>query len=340
MSPEKPLLVVCGATGNQGGSVINYFLSQPSNPYALRGITRDPSSAKSQALAAQGVEMVAGDFNHPLSLDSAFKGASAIFGVNDFWVYFRNAEKRGEAEAKGENWGALSRDNDTQEIKSIIDAASRVPALERFVLASMANSNKLSGGKYAECYHFEGKAIAEDYGRQNQPELWKKTSVLYVGFYLENYLGPMSAFFLPKLNKTKSCLVLNLGDLLPSVSWPWCAAIDDTGVLVAGLLRSLPGQRVIGNREWLTMLDITKILAELVDATDVEVSSEPVSFDMGDTLVTTDNMHMIGFSAEFGYDGHLAGNEVTEPSKLGISLPSVKEWFQQQDWASKIQTVE
>jgi hypothetical protein len=134
-----------------------------------------------------------------LSLDSAFKGASAIFGVNDFWVYFRNAEKRGEAEAKGDNWGTLSRDNDTQEIKNIIDAASRVPTLERFVLASMANSNKLSGGRYAECYHFEGKAIAEDYCRESQAELWKKTSVLYVGFYLENYLGPMSAFFLPRL---------------------------------------------------------------------------------------------------------------------------------------------
>lgn len=127
------------------------------------------------------------DFNDPSSLDSAFKGASGIFSVNDFWVYFRNAGKRGEAEAKGENWDALSRDNDTQKIKNIADAASSVPTLERFVLASMANSNKLSGGKYAECYHFEGKTIAEDYCRESQPELWKKTSVLYVGFYLENY---------------------------------------------------------------------------------------------------------------------------------------------------------
>ncbi|KAK7219504.1 hypothetical protein V2G26_007507 [Clonostachys chloroleuca] len=150
MSPEQPLLVVCGAT-------------------------------------AQGVEMATCDFNDPSSLDSAFKGASGIFSVNDFWVYFRNAGKRGEAEAKGENWDALSRDNDTQKIKNIADAASSVPTLERFVLASMANSNKLSGGKYAECYHFEGKTIAEDYCRESQPEFWKKTSVLYVGFYLENY---------------------------------------------------------------------------------------------------------------------------------------------------------
>lgn len=84
MSSEKPLLVVLGATGTQGGSVLSYFLSLSPSPCALRGVTRDPSSPRSVSLASLGVEMVAGEFDNPSSLDAAFKGASVIFSVTDF----------------------------------------------------------------------------------------------------------------------------------------------------------------------------------------------------------------------------------------------------------------
>ena len=52
--------MVFGATGNQGGSVVNSILNDPraSQQYSVRGVTRDPSSAKAKALAAKGVECV------------------------------------------------------------------------------------------------------------------------------------------------------------------------------------------------------------------------------------------------------------------------------------------
>ena len=54
------LLVVFGATGNQGGSVIESVLADPraAKEYKIRGITRDPSKANAKALEAKGVEMV------------------------------------------------------------------------------------------------------------------------------------------------------------------------------------------------------------------------------------------------------------------------------------------
>ena len=57
---SKKLLVVFGATGNQGGSVIKSVLSDPkaAQEFKIRGITRDPSRPNAQALAAQGVECV------------------------------------------------------------------------------------------------------------------------------------------------------------------------------------------------------------------------------------------------------------------------------------------
>lgn len=53
-------LTVFGATGNQGGSVIEAVLSDPilSKEFKIRGITRDVAKPAAQALAAKGVELV------------------------------------------------------------------------------------------------------------------------------------------------------------------------------------------------------------------------------------------------------------------------------------------
>lgn len=57
---SRKIFVVFGATGNQGGSVINTFLSDPvlSEQFQLRGVTRDPSKESAAALSSKGVEMV------------------------------------------------------------------------------------------------------------------------------------------------------------------------------------------------------------------------------------------------------------------------------------------
>jgi hypothetical protein len=199
MSSGKPILVVCGATGNQGGSVIAHFLSQSPCPYAIRGITRNTQSEKSLALASKGVEMVAAEFSDRASLDAAFSGASVIFGTTDFWVYFDNDKNREKAKAAGKSHIVLSHDFDIQQNKNIIDAAAKVDTLERFVFSSQANVAKLSGGKYPECYHFDCKALAEEYGRETYPVLWAKTNVLYVGLYLENNVMPVGESTRPKL---------------------------------------------------------------------------------------------------------------------------------------------
>lgn len=54
------LLAVFGATGLQGGSVVDYVLQHPelSKTYRLRGITRDVSKPAAVALKEKGVELV------------------------------------------------------------------------------------------------------------------------------------------------------------------------------------------------------------------------------------------------------------------------------------------
>lgn len=61
---DTPILVT-GATGHQGGAVTRHLLA---DGWPVRALTRDPTSAKAQALAALGAEVVQGDMGNPASL--------------------------------------------------------------------------------------------------------------------------------------------------------------------------------------------------------------------------------------------------------------------------------
>lgn len=54
------LITVFGATGNQGGSMINHILADPQlhKEFKIRGITRDTTKPAAQELQKRGVEVV------------------------------------------------------------------------------------------------------------------------------------------------------------------------------------------------------------------------------------------------------------------------------------------
>jgi hypothetical protein len=62
-----------------------------------------------------------------------------------------------------------------------------VPGLERFVWSSLTAAREISHGKYTWVYHFDSKADAAKYMKEEHPELWKKTSRVQVGFYATNH---------------------------------------------------------------------------------------------------------------------------------------------------------
>lgn len=74
------LIVVVGATGAQGESVVSTLLSNPS--YKIRGITRNTKSEKAKSLTANGVEMVSADFNDEESLVKAFQVSLTTINSN------------------------------------------------------------------------------------------------------------------------------------------------------------------------------------------------------------------------------------------------------------------
>jgi uncharacterized protein YbjT (DUF2867 family) len=78
-SSEKTI-VVCGVTGRQGGAVARHLLEAG---WRVRGITRDPGTAKAKDAAARGIEIVRADMADHASLERAFAGADGVFSVQN-----------------------------------------------------------------------------------------------------------------------------------------------------------------------------------------------------------------------------------------------------------------
>lgn len=69
-------ILVTGATGQQGGSVVKALVAAG---HSVRGMTRDTGSDGARALSKQGVEVVKGDFSNSGSLKAALTGVDGAF---------------------------------------------------------------------------------------------------------------------------------------------------------------------------------------------------------------------------------------------------------------------
>lgn len=66
----KKLIVVTGATGNQGSAIARELLK--TGDWQVRAVTRNANGAKAQKLAAEGMEVVQASYDDESSLRKAF----------------------------------------------------------------------------------------------------------------------------------------------------------------------------------------------------------------------------------------------------------------------------
>ena len=83
MSNADKTVLITGATGRQGGTVIRHMLPKG---WKLRALTRNPAGHEAQSLARRGVEVVQGDLEDPTSIARALQGVYGIYSVQDFWA--------------------------------------------------------------------------------------------------------------------------------------------------------------------------------------------------------------------------------------------------------------
>ncbi len=81
MSVERPgIVVVCGATGRQGGAVVRHLRAQD---WPVRALTRKPHGAGAQKLRDAGADVIGVDMAERSMLDGAFAGAYGVFNVQN-----------------------------------------------------------------------------------------------------------------------------------------------------------------------------------------------------------------------------------------------------------------
>jgi uncharacterized protein YbjT (DUF2867 family) len=81
MDPSR-VVAVTGATGRQGGAVVEHLLA---DGWRVRGLTRHPDSAAARRVAALGAELVTADMMSPTALDEAFRGVDGVYSVQTGW---------------------------------------------------------------------------------------------------------------------------------------------------------------------------------------------------------------------------------------------------------------
>ena len=172
---SKKIVAVVGATGVQGRSVVNALLND--GKYSIRALTRNPDSEKGKALASRRAEVVKADVNDLNSLIAAFRGASIIYGMTDFFEPFA---KSGPAKAM---------EVEVAQGINIAKAASATETLEHFIWSTLPNGRKISNGKFI-VPHFEAKNTIDQYIKSDAA-LLAKTTFLWITFFAANYGWPM-----------------------------------------------------------------------------------------------------------------------------------------------------
>ncbi|KAI8211823.1 NmrA-like family domain-containing protein 1 [Colletotrichum sp. SAR 10_86] len=232
------LIVVIGATGGQGGGVVNAFLNEAG--WKVRGTTRNTSSEKAKALSAKGVEVVSANLNDEESLEKAFQGATAIFAFTDYYETFFELgdEKSLELEfAQGQR---------------IARAAAKNQYLQRLVFSAGPHTSMITSGE-AICPHLEGKGRIVTYVTQQMPDLAAKTTFAVFTVFANNALlyDIFKPIYVPSAKK-----YVTLYPTPPSTPYPCVGdpAING-GIFVRRLVKSPPppGSFVRCNVETLTM---------------------------------------------------------------------------------------
>lgn len=152
-------ILVIGATGQQGGSVLRQLLKD--NTFAVRALVRNPNSTVAQDLLKNGAELVVGDLNDVDSLTGAMTGCYGVFGVTNFWD------------------PTVGYNGEVQQAKNIGDACKRAN-VQHLVYSTLDRNSDVP--------HFESKVVGEDYIKS----LGVPLTCLVTSFYLENFLTLMA----------------------------------------------------------------------------------------------------------------------------------------------------
>ena len=253
---DKKIIAVVGATGAQGGGLVEAVLADPGGPFAVRALTRRTGTDAARALAERGADVVAADLGDEASLRAAFDGAHGAYVVTNYWESMSpqseltqagNAARAAKAAGVGHViWSTLE---DTRLHLPLTD--ERLPVLE---------------GSYT-VPHFDAKAEADRFFT----DAGVPTTFLRTTFYWEAFL---QGFAPQRDTDGRLVLTLPMGDSpLAGIA---SADIGRVAYGVFGRGEELVGRTVSIAGEHLTGVQVAEAFAELYGE---PVDYRPPTFD-------------------------------------------------------------
>jgi uncharacterized protein YbjT (DUF2867 family) len=298
---DKKLIAVVGATGSQGGGLVRAILADPAREFAVRALTRNPQSAKSQELAAAGAEVVQADLDDEASVRKAFEGAHGAFVVTNDWV-----ERTAEEEA------ARPRGQMELEQAEIAARAAQEAGVAHVIWSTLEDTREhfgdddrvpsLDDGKY-KVPHFDAK------GEGN--ELFVKygvpTTFLQTAFYFDSMaipgVGPVRG--------EDGKLVITL----PMADQPLSGiASEDIGRTV-----SIAGEH----------LTVDQYAAKLTEALGEEVTYRPLTWDQFRALGIPSGVEMANMFQFYAEDSErfTGDRDLAVVRELNPELKSFDDWL-------------
>ncbi|KAJ7069374.1 NAD(P)-binding protein [Mycena amicta] len=315
---NTPLVAVVGATGLQGGSVIN-ALAASSKAYRVRGFTRDPSKPAAQALKAKGVQVVQVELGvgNRERVFEAFVGADYVFLVTNFWEH-------------------VDMEREISEGKLLIDA-SKAAGVRGIIWSGLPSVKTLSNNKYTKVYHFDGKAQVTSYGLAAGVPF----ANVPAGFYAQNFLaadGPLRLVNRAPGGEEGEGFVITL-NIRPETTLPVIDIVKDYGLFVRRVIEAevFPhGAELNTASEVISARDIARTISEVTGkkVSSVQISTEDflkTALAGGLPAFIAEDI-IEGFSAmdEFGYYG---GQPLASTEGLGQAVQTFRSFAESADWS-------
>lgn len=154
----RRVILVTGATGNQGGAVARRLLS--GGDFTVRALTRDAEQRAARELVAAGARVVEGDLDEPETLRAPLEGAHGVFAVQNFWE--------------------TGYDREVRQGVALAEEALRA-GVEHFVYSSVGGADRDTG-----IPHFDSKWEIEEHLRDTGLQY----TILRPVFFMQNWEQP------------------------------------------------------------------------------------------------------------------------------------------------------
>ncbi|XXG96494.1 hypothetical protein Hte_002777 [Hypoxylon texense] len=236
-----PLIVVVGATGTQGGSVVDN-LAASDKPYRIRGLTRDSTKKQATSLAERGVEVVQCNLtvDNIEGIRKAFEGATYVFIVTNFWEHLDGARERAEG-------------------KAMVDCAKAV-GVKLLLISGLVSVTEASHGELTRVFHFDAKHDIVQHARS--------VGVPYVDVQASAYMSNIVTFMRPAPLGDDSGTYVVRGTWTPGAKLPYVDTRHDYGLFVRLAVESDEfnggdGEALSAWSEWVSFEDLCRTVSEV-----------------------------------------------------------------------------